>query len=142
MNNSPETKTQNCLLNTIYVLEIEDTELNKYADDSAEWVTGKTMAILEEMLKDDTDKIVMWYDKIWMATNDEKQSQSVASPVGGPWGWQLNSVQIIKASIKVMGITTIFNVQVYAKVWKAYYQSVFWLLSKIHICQVCLCSYN
>ncbi len=30
------------------------------------------MAILEEKLKADTDKIVMWYDENRMATNDEK----------------------------------------------------------------------
>ncbi len=40
-----------------------------YADDSTECTTGKTMAILEEKLKADKDKIVMWCDKNRMATN-------------------------------------------------------------------------
>ncbi len=43
-----------------------------YADDSTEYATGKTMAILEEKLKADTDKIVMWYHENRMATNDQK----------------------------------------------------------------------
>ncbi len=53
-------------------LEPEDTELNMYADDSTECATGKTMAILEEKLKADTEKIVMWCDENRMATNDQK----------------------------------------------------------------------
>ncbi len=56
-------------------LEPEDTELDKYADDSTEYATGKTIAILEEKLKADTGKIVMWYIENRMATNDEKISQ-------------------------------------------------------------------
>ncbi len=53
-------------------LEPEDTELNMYADDSTECATGKTIAILEEKLKADTDKIVIWCDENRMATNDQK----------------------------------------------------------------------
>ncbi len=43
-----------------------------YADDSTECASGKIMAILEEQLKADTDKIVMWCDENRMATNDQK----------------------------------------------------------------------
>ncbi len=64
------------LLFIIYIndiaLEHEDTELVMYADDSTEYATGKTMTILEEKLKADTDKIVMWCDENRMATNDQK----------------------------------------------------------------------
>ncbi len=38
-------------------LKPEDTELDMYADDSTECATRKTMAILEEKLKADTDNI-------------------------------------------------------------------------------------
>ncbi len=53
-------------------LEPEDTELIMYADDSTECATGKTMAILEEKLKADTDKTVMWCHENRTATNDQK----------------------------------------------------------------------
>ncbi len=53
-------------------LEPEDTELDMYAYDSIECATGKTMAILEEKIKADTDKIVMWCHENRMATNDQK----------------------------------------------------------------------
>ncbi len=46
-----------------------------YADDSTECATGKTMAILEEKLKADTDKIVIWCDENRMVTNDQKLNQ-------------------------------------------------------------------
>ncbi len=45
-----------------------DTELDMYADNSTECATGTTMAILEETLKADTDKIVIWYNENRMAT--------------------------------------------------------------------------
>ncbi len=43
-----------------------------YDDDSTECATGKTMAILEEKLKADYDKIIMLCDENRMATNDGK----------------------------------------------------------------------
>ncbi len=41
----------------------------RYADDSTECATAKTMAILKEELKADIDKIVMWCDENRIATN-------------------------------------------------------------------------
>ncbi len=53
-------------------LEPEDTELDMYADDSTECAYRQSMALLEEKLKADTDKIVMWCDENRIANNDQK----------------------------------------------------------------------
>ncbi len=51
-------------------LESEDTEIDVCADDSTECATCKTMAILEETLKADIGKIVIWGYKNRITTND------------------------------------------------------------------------
>ncbi len=60
------------LTNESWPWNVRDTELDMYADDSTQCATGKANAILEEKLKADTDKIVMWCDENRMATNDQK----------------------------------------------------------------------